>query len=163
MFRIIILPCRSFFNTTYRSKSSNVRFKDFSNIDCNQGNISLNLLSNEPAPNKITIDEHIIAHLESLSLVNCANKEGIKILEDAILFAQKVLNINTDGVLPLYTVLETKNLELRSDIVTGGNCQKDILKNSNTTLEDYFVAPQGNIPLQSRPDLLHKNKTVKNN
>lgn len=53
-------------------------------------------------------------------------------------------------------------LTLRDDEVTDGNCQKDILKNAALTEEDYFVAPPGNIPLEPRDNLLHKdtkNKT----
>lgn len=40
-----------------------------------------------------------------------------------------------------------RNLSLRSDVITQGNCQKDILKNASITEDDYFVAPPGNIPL----------------
>lgn len=40
-----------------------------------------------------------------------------------------------------------RNLNLREDKITQGNCQKDILKNATLTEDDYFVAPPGNIPL----------------
>lgn len=40
-----------------------------------------------------------------------------------------------------------RNLSLREDVITAGNCQKDILKNADVTEDDYFVAPPGNIPL----------------
>lgn len=40
-----------------------------------------------------------------------------------------------------------RNLNLRDDKITQGNCQKDILKNAAVTEDDYFVAPPGNIPL----------------
>ena len=57
-----------------------------------------------PEPTKI--DEKTIVLLEKLSLVNCANKEGINTLESAIAFADKIQQINTEGVTPLVTVLE---------------------------------------------------------
>lgn len=33
-------------------------------------------------------------------------REALKIVEDSIAFADKILDINTEGVEPLYTVLE---------------------------------------------------------
>lgn len=61
-----------------------------------------------PPPGKTEIDEDTISHLENLSLVNCANREGIQILQDAIQFAEKILTINTSNTLPMYTVLENR-------------------------------------------------------
>lgn len=40
-----------------------------------------------------------------------------------------------------------RNLTLRTDNISQGNCQKDILKNAAVKEDDYFVAPIGNIPL----------------
>ncbi|KPJ02768.1 GatC-like protein [Papilio xuthus] len=93
------------------------------------------------------VDNNTIALLERLSLVKCDTVEGVEVLEDSITFADKILHINTDNIEPLYSVLENENLNLRSDEITQGNCQKDILKNASLTEDDYFVAPPGNIPL----------------
>ncbi|XP_014367619.2 glutamyl-tRNA(Gln) amidotransferase subunit C, mitochondrial [Papilio machaon] len=93
------------------------------------------------------VDSNTIALLERLSLVKCDTVEGVEVLEDSIAFADKILHINTDNIEPLYSVLENENLSLRSDEITQGNCQKDILKNASLTEDDYFVAPPGNIPL----------------
>ncbi|XP_013143648.1 PREDICTED: glutamyl-tRNA(Gln) amidotransferase subunit C, mitochondrial [Papilio polytes] len=93
------------------------------------------------------VDTNTIALLERLSLVKCDTVEGVEVLEDSIAFADKILHINTDNIEPLYSVLENENLSLRSDVITQGNCQKDILKNASITEDDYFVAPPGNIPL----------------
>lgn len=57
-------------------------------------------------PRKVTVDSNTIALLERLSLVKCDTQEGVKILEDSIAFADKILHINTDNVQPLYSVLE---------------------------------------------------------
>ncbi|XP_059045404.1 glutamyl-tRNA(Gln) amidotransferase subunit C, mitochondrial [Achroia grisella] len=97
---------------------------------------------------KVVIDQNTLGLLERLSLVKCDTADGIKVLEDSIAFANKILHINTDNVQPMYSVLEEENLNLRIDKVTQGNCQKDILKNACVTEDDYFVAPPGNIPLQ---------------
>nr|XP_053608090.1 glutamyl-tRNA(Gln) amidotransferase subunit C, mitochondrial [Plodia interpunctella] len=95
----------------------------------------------------VKIDNNTLALLERLSLVKCDTIEGVKVLEDSIAFADKILHINTENVKPLYSVLEDENLFLRPDIITQGNCQKDILKNAVLTEDDYFVSPPGNIPL----------------
>lgn len=108
-------------------------------------------------PERTKIDEETIAHLERLSLVDCANRKGIETLEDAIAFADRILQVDTTGVEPLITVLEDRPLEVREDNVTEGNCKKEILRNAAITEEDYFVAPPGNIPLEPRKNLLHKN------
>jgi len=105
-------------------------------------------------PEKTKIDADTIALLERLSLVDCANKQGIETLEAAIEFANQIQLVNTSGVEPLVTVLEDIPLRLREDIVTVGNCKEKILKNATITEEDYFVAPPGNIPLEPRKDLL---------
>lgn len=69
-------------------------------------------------------------------------------LEDSIEFANRIQNIDTENVKPLYTVLENHQLELREDVITDGNMQQDVLKNAQITEEEYFVAPSGNIPLK---------------
>lgn len=59
-------------------------------------------------PPRTEIDAETIAHLERLSLVDCANRQGIKTLEDAIAFADQILQVDTTGVEPLVTVLEDR-------------------------------------------------------
>lgn len=75
-------------------------------------------------------------------------REAVKVLEDSIEFANRIQNIDTENVEPLYTVLENHQLELREDVVTDGNIQQDVLKNAQITEEEYFLAPSGNIPLK---------------
>lgn len=57
---------------------------------------------------KVTVDKNTLALLERLSLVKCDTAEGVKVLEDSIAFANKILHINTDNVKPLYSVLENE-------------------------------------------------------
>lgn len=95
------------------------------------------------------IDAKTIEHLERLSLVDFANREGIRRLEDAIAFADLIHSVDTTGVEPLVTVLEDEGLFVREDCVTDGNIREDILANASVTEEEYFLAPPGNIPLVS--------------
>jgi len=102
--------------------------------------IAENLL---PPPTKIDIKT--IQLLEKLSLVNFANKEGIKRLEEAIRVADQLSVVPTDGVEPMISVLEGESLQLGEDEVVSGDMSEELLGCASETLEDYFVVPPGNI------------------
>lgn len=93
------------------------------------------------------LSDEMINHLERLSLVDFNNKEGVERLRSAILYANQLSVVNTDGIEPMYSVLEDRELMLRDDQVTEGGCKSSILQNAAKLDEDYFVAPPGNIPL----------------
>lgn len=54
------------------------------------------------------IDRGTVALLEQLSLVDFGNEKGIKIVEEAIQFADQLLAVDTDQVEPLTSVLEDR-------------------------------------------------------
>ena len=99
---------------------------------------------------KIKVDQETILLLERLSLVDFANLEGIKRLEEAIEFAQPLKEVNTENVEPMFTILDDQTLRLSEDEpeITS---KEDILSNAKITEEGYFVAPPGNIPLKQDP------------
>ncbi|XP_039436307.1 glutamyl-tRNA(Gln) amidotransferase subunit C-1, mitochondrial [Culex pipiens pallens] len=105
----------------------------------------------QSTPTRIPVDAQTVQLLERLSLVDLDSAEAHRTLEDAIEFASQILSIDTEGVEPLYTVLERERLTLREDRVTDGNIQQDVLRNARVTEEEYFVAPPGNIPLEQEP------------
>lgn len=88
--------------------------------------------------------------LERLSLVEFNNQEGVDRLTKAVHSANLLHAVNTDNVEPMDSVLEDRILYLRDDVVTDGNCLKDVMRNATKTLEDYYVAPPGNIPLKQK-------------
>ncbi|XP_061226579.1 glutamyl-tRNA(Gln) amidotransferase subunit C, mitochondrial [Neopsephotus bourkii] len=94
---------------------------------------------------QVTVD--VLDHLEHLALVDFRDSEGVERLQKAIQFADQLHEVNTDGVEPMDSVLEDRCLYLREDDVTEGNCTKELLKNAREKVEEYFVAPPGNIPL----------------
>jgi len=96
-------------------------------------------------PPSTKIEIKTIELLEKLSLVNFANKEGIRRLEEAISIADKLSVVPTDGVEPMISVLEGESLYLAEDEVTSGNMSEELLGCAAETLEDYFVVPPGNI------------------
>ncbi|CAH6778796.1 glutamyl-tRNA(Gln) amidotransferase subunit C, mitochondrial [Phodopus roborovskii] len=94
-----------------------------------------------------------IEHLQRLALVNFGSREAVARLEKAIAFADQLHAVDTDGVEPLESVLEDRCLYLRSDRVAEGGCAGELLRNSRYVVEEYFVAPPGNISL---PDMVNK-------
>ena len=95
------------------------------------------------------IDSSTIEHLERISLVDFANVKGIERLEEAIKLANVIRTVDTTGYEPMYTVLEDQSLFLREDEAVHPNCRESLMKIASVTEEDYFVAPQGNVPLSS--------------
>ena len=79
-----------------------------------------------------------------------ANVRGIERLEEAIDLAERIVDVDTEGVEPLYSVLEDETLQLRPDVPAEiSNNRKSLLKLAAVTEEDYYVAPQGNVPLSN--------------
>ncbi|KAM6403713.1 glutamyl-tRNA(Gln) amidotransferase subunit C, mitochondrial [Rhynochetos jubatus] len=99
-----------------------------------------------PAPQQ-TVTVEVLDHLERLALVDFRDSEGVERLQKAIRFADQLHEVNTDGVEPMDSVLEDRCLYLREDDVTEGNCTNTLLNNAREKVEEYFVAPPGNIPL----------------
>ncbi|XP_023060459.1 glutamyl-tRNA(Gln) amidotransferase subunit C, mitochondrial [Piliocolobus tephrosceles] len=93
------------------------------------------------------ITAQVIEHLERLALVDFGSREAVARLEKAIAFADRLRAVDTDGVEPMESVLEDRCLYLRSDNVVEGNCADELLQNSHRVVEEYFVAPPGNISL----------------
>ena len=102
------------------------------------------------APERTNIDSATIEHLERISLVDFANVRGIERLEEAISLADEIKTVDTTGVEPMYSILEEQTLFTRADIPEHPNCRKELMETASVTEEDYFVAPQGNVPLSNQ-------------
>ncbi|XP_035514827.1 glutamyl-tRNA(Gln) amidotransferase subunit C, mitochondrial [Morone saxatilis] len=103
-----------------------------------------------PPPAQIPAD--LVDKLERLALVDFRTKQGLACLEKAIRFADQLHVVDTSGVEPMDSVLEDRALDLRADAVTEGGCAEELLQLSKNTVEEYFVAPPGNIPLPTREE-----------
>lgn len=99
---------------------------------------------------EIKVNQETSLHLERISLVDFANVEGIRRLEEAIEFAQPLREVITDQVEPMFTVQDNATLRLGED-EPEETSRNDILSNAKVTEEGYFVAPPGNIPLKQDP------------
>ncbi|XP_053181644.1 glutamyl-tRNA(Gln) amidotransferase subunit C, mitochondrial [Scomber japonicus] len=103
-----------------------------------------------PQPAQIPAD--LVDKLERLALVDFRTKQGLDCLEKAIRFADQLHVVDTSGVEPMDSVLEDRALYLREDAVQEGDCAEELLQLSQNTVEEYFVAPPGNIPLPKREE-----------
>ncbi|KAK0096872.1 hypothetical protein PV326_004038 [Microctonus aethiopoides] len=108
---------------------------------------------------EIKISKETIAKLERLSLVDFGNEAGIKRLEAAIKFAEKIKNFPIDdSVKPLYTVLEKESLRMRDDEVTEGNCH---LGSGFLNLDRGFLfGPQGKLLRRNLEELWYRHCVV---
>jgi len=103
-----------------------------------------------PEPAQIPAD--LVDKLERLALVDFRTKQGLACLEKAIRFADQLHVVDTSGVEPMDSVLEDRALYLREDAMKEGDCAEELLQLSKNTVEEYFVAPPGNIPLPKREE-----------
>ncbi|XP_030646896.1 glutamyl-tRNA(Gln) amidotransferase subunit C, mitochondrial [Chanos chanos] len=103
-----------------------------------------------PPPTHVPAD--LVDKLERLALVDFRNQEGLDCLDKAIRFADQLHVVNTEGVEPMDSVLEDRALYLRNDTVGDGQCTEELLQLAKSTVEEYFVAPPGNIPLPKREE-----------
>ncbi|XP_015221904.1 glutamyl-tRNA(Gln) amidotransferase subunit C, mitochondrial isoform X2 [Lepisosteus oculatus] len=108
--------------------------------------------TNVPKSKPTRVPPDLVDKLERLALVDFRNKEGVACLERAIRFADQLHIIDTEGVEPMDSVLEDRQLYLREDSVREGECAEQLLRASSKTVEEYFVAPPGNIPLPQREE-----------
>ncbi|VDD96579.1 unnamed protein product [Enterobius vermicularis] len=116
----------------------------------------------EPCPSRIDqslveeppyFDEKLIANLERLSLVRFSNEEAVAHLRMAVRYANQLMQLDTENVEPLETVLEDLACPLRDDVVDHTVKKKEVLMNAVELVEDYFVSPPGNVPLQEVSNL----------
>ncbi|KAM6930908.1 glutamyl-tRNA(Gln) amidotransferase subunit C, mitochondrial [Xenentodon cancila] len=103
-------------------------------------------------PPAVDIPADLVDKLERLALVDFRTKQGLACLEKAIRFADQLHVVDTSGVEPMDSVLEDRALYLRDDKVSEGDCAEELLQLSKQTVEEYFVAPPGNIPLPKREE-----------
>ncbi|XP_074495858.1 glutamyl-tRNA(Gln) amidotransferase subunit C, mitochondrial-like [Sebastes fasciatus] len=98
------------------------------------------------------IPADLVDKLERLALVDFRTKEGLACLEKEIRFVDQLHVVDTSGFEPMDSVLEDRSLNLRDDAVMEGDCAEELLQLSKNTVEEYYVAPPGNIPLPKREE-----------
>lgn len=108
------------------------------------------VLERKHQPVEVKLEADLIEHLERLSLVDFSNREGVRRLEEAIHFADIIHSVDTKDVEPLINISHEESAPLREDVVTEGNIQEELLNLASVTVEGYYFAPPGNIPLEAK-------------
>ncbi|CAG0913109.1 unnamed protein product [Notodromas monacha] len=147
-----------------RSRSVNRHFRNLfstgTSMCRNRRFLTEEILEDVAAKQKVELSVPIIEldtveRLEKMSLVNFGNKLGLLRLIETVRFAGTLKTVNTEGVEPLISVLENRFLHLREDLPIEFS-RKEILSCAAETEENYFVAPPGNIEVESKSKELWK-------
>ncbi|KAK2174996.1 hypothetical protein NP493_755g01043 [Ridgeia piscesae] len=132
---VVCRCCRRLYSTKIRSK-----------LPTEQSWVPQHL--SDKLPMKTVINDELVNQLERVALVDFATQEGVTRLDRAIRFADQLHQVDTTGVEPMDSVLDDRSLYLRPDNVTEGNNRAELMKCAQKTIEEYYVAPPGNIPLE---------------
>lgn len=92
----------------------------------------------------MSLDKKTVAKVANLARLEMSDDELEKYgpqLSNIINFVEQLAEVDTDNVEPLASVVDI-TLRLRSDEVTDGGYQKEILANAPEALEGFFVVPK---------------------
>ena len=92
----------------------------------------------------MTIDLKTIKHIAKLSRISLEDEKAQKLATDLssiFEFIEKLNELNTKDIEPLTSIAET-TLKFRKDVVKSENIREEILKNSPSDNEDFFVVPK---------------------
>ncbi|KAH7693353.1 aspartyl/glutamyl-tRNA(Asn/Gln) amidotransferase subunit C [Aphelenchoides avenae] len=107
-----------------------------------------NAIGEEVPLEEVKLDKAMLDKLERVSLLRFTSEEEILNLEEDIRLASKIFEVDTQGVEPLYSIVEEFiNCPLRDDEPTPTD-KKTIMSNAVVEEEDYFVTPPPNIELE---------------
>lgn len=91
---------------------------------------------------KPVIDEATIRKLERLALVGFDYKQSKRVLEEAIVFTERLRTVRIDEtVRPMHSTLENDCIHLRDDVARCDVDRCEILRNAAVLEEEYFVVP----------------------
>ncbi|VDK84092.1 unnamed protein product [Litomosoides sigmodontis] len=133
------------FADRYKSRRSSRCYSAAANSPDEQEGIYIDQSKVEEPP---VFDRALITHLERLSLVRFSDEQAVFNLKQAVRFANQLKLIDTTGIKPLETLLENIPCPLREDVEENPVTKAEVLVNAARTVEDYFVVPLGNIPLE---------------
>uniref|UniRef100_A0AC35GK31 Glu-AdT subunit C n=1 Tax=Panagrolaimus sp. PS1159 TaxID=55785 RepID=A0AC35GK31_9BILA len=107
---------------------------------------NLKSINNNNITDELPLNKAMLTKLEQLSALRFQSSEEIESVEEDIRLAQKIFEVDTTGIEPLYSVVEEIiNCPLREDI-TEITCASKALANAPVVVEDFLVVPPANIP-----------------
>lgn len=82
-----------------------------------------------------------IAHLSRIRLDEARIEPMREDLNAILAFIEQLNEVDTNGVEPMTSVVETK-MRLRADVVTDGNKPDDIVANAPVSEDGFFMVPK---------------------
>jgi len=85
-----------------------------------------------------------VRHIAKLARIAMSDDELGRLvpeLNNILGWVEQLGEVDTDGIEPLATVIESK-LRLREDAVTGGNCRDAVLANAPGAEHGFFAVPK---------------------
>lgn len=92
----------------------------------------------------MAFNEETVANVANLARLNLTDEQKQKFAGevDGILnWVEQLQEVNVDGIEPLISVTEQTEA-IRSDIVTDGNIQADLMKNAPESAHGFYVVPK---------------------
>ena len=92
----------------------------------------------------MAFNEETVANVANLARLNLTDKQKQKFASevDGILnWVEQLQEVNVEGVEPLISVTEQTNA-IRTDVVTDGDIQADLMKNAPESAHGFYVVPK---------------------
>ncbi|KAI6207268.1 Glutamyl-tRNA(Gln) amidotransferase subunit C, mitochondrial [Aphelenchoides fujianensis] len=107
---------------------------------------------------RFRLDAEMLTKLERLAGLRFRDQAEVDALREEIRLANRIFEVNTEGVEPLYSIVEERiDCPLREDEPVIPD-QKAVFANAPAHVEGFFVSPPANIPLPPN-ELFHSKKT----
>ena len=92
----------------------------------------------------MSIDEATIRHIAHLSRISVSEDEIAllyKEMTSIIGFIDELNEVNTDGVMPMTSAVET-HMRMRQDVVNDGGYVTKVMSNTARHEDNYFMVPK---------------------
>ena len=90
------------------------------------------------------IDKDIVRHIAQLAKIAVSEDDIAQLsieLDMFLNFGEKLKEVDTEGIMPMTSVIEMKT-KYRDDIIDDGGCVNQIILNAPNKEDGYFVVPK---------------------
>ena len=93
----------------------------------------------------MSIDKDAVKRLANLSRLRIPEEnldEMVAEITKIIGWVEQLQDVDTDGVLPMNSVVEDMKLPEREDVINDGNIRDPVLANAPDQMDGYFLVPK---------------------
>ncbi len=93
----------------------------------------------------MSIDKDAVKRLANLSRLRIPEEnldEMVAEITKIIGWVEQLQDVDTDGVLPMNSVVEDMKLPEREDVINDGNIRDQVLANAPEQMDGYFLVPK---------------------